>query len=405
MAALFTFISCGTYEIGYTFLLLWGLWALLLHDRFWDAVCTGLPLLGGELAALFFYRWNQLNVTDVYEGTALSLIPGKILLTTLQQMSGSFPLNEPLAAGAPWPQQWSAGDFIWPLVLALIGVTAVYRRQIALTAKQTILLVLAGLTLLGAPALLIGLSVKYQDQNWVSWKYAYIPAVVGTFGVTLLFWVALVWLFHMLQARGARRWLQLTVAAVLVVMLTGGSAWQRAATRERYPVSERYDRALLEASVAAGIADPAGSLDPVLCDFDVWGGSVEAQQMFFRRYGDREVNARPFMDWMQQPPQTAGNVYRMGEYAGYGGYATVWFGQALPGATDTVQKLQVYVDGGTIPDTAVLKYYHREADGSETIREIPLADLPQTERDESGRYFVAINDDAVCVPKIMIWAG
>ena len=54
------------------------------------------------------------------------------------------------------------------------------------TRKENLLLFLTGLALLSAPALLIGISPKYQDGINVDWRHGYIPQTVESFGVGLM---------------------------------------------------------------------------------------------------------------------------------------------------------------------------------------------------------------------------
>src|SRR5699024_4722984 len=89
--ALLTFISCGTYELGYVYIVPLGLFALMQHPKFWDAVKTGLPVLAGECVALLFYIGNSRVAAAGnelrYSGVTFSLDIPAILLTWVQQMS------------------------------------------------------------------------------------------------------------------------------------------------------------------------------------------------------------------------------------------------------------------------------------------------------------------------------
>lgn len=172
-----------------------------------------------------------------------------------------------------------------------------------------------------------------------------------------------------------------------------------------HPADEAYNYELVAAAIKADIAAPAGNQVPLVCDFDFWGQDAGGPKGFFWYQAEREVNAWLLSQWENEPHKKADTVYRMGLYGGYGGYATVWFGRAEDETLTTLADVRVFVDASRIPNTAVLKYYRRAADGSEAVTQIPLADLPHSEETENGSYLVDLPGNAIVVPKVMIWAG
>ena len=77
---------------------------------------------------------------------------------------------------------------------------------------------LTGLALLSAPALLIGISPKYQDGINVDWRHGYIPQTVESFGVGLMAVAVFVVLLRFV--RGRNWWPKLRpVCSVLLLSL------------------------------------------------------------------------------------------------------------------------------------------------------------------------------------------
>ena len=402
-AAVCTFISCGTYELGYVYIVPLGLLALMLHTRFWDAVKTGLPVLAGECAALFFYIASRGgSLTDnsgVYEGVAFSLDLPAALLTWVQQMSAGFPLNALVLGGAELGTP-TAGDILLSLLLAALAAGALYAAHTRLERKQLVLLFLAGLCLLALPALLIALAAKYQEGDWVTWQNGYIGAAVESFGVGLMLLTLMLALLQALRTVRARRIAALTLA----VLLAAGGVYQRAAARTRYE-TRGYDYDLQVESLQAGLLDAVPDDAVLLTNIDVWGGNKQAQDLLVECYAGRRLDTWLKTSWTPEQTDPAAPVYLFETYNNYGGYSLMWSGRANDTTLQTMDAMTVYVDGSVVPDTAVLKYRVLDDTGTEAERAVALNTLPQSARNAAGGYFVTVEEENIVAAKIMIWAG
>lgn len=400
LGGLLTFWSCGTYEMGYTYIFMLGVLALLLEPRFWRAVRLGLPFLAGELVALFYYVMSvRLHASQgVYEGVKVELQPGEILRTWVQQMSGAFPLNILLFSDTK-PQTLTAGDILFPLLLAMVVVLFFLLGKPALTLRQGVCLFFMGAAMLAGPALLIGLSGKYQ--GWVSWTSAYIPAVAESFGVALMVLTLLAVLFQ--AARKGPRWVSLLLAAAVLVGLTACGAYQRACTRERYGSDGRETYEFLCNSVEAGLADYVPENAPLVCEFNVWGGNKGAQEMFFLRYGGVQRNAYHVDSWEKEPQPNGEEIYFLCYISNYEGYDVSWLAHVTDDMTRYADSVKVYIQGDKVPADATLSYITQGEDGSEVWHEVSIADLPRTEPDENGDYFVTLEGDNIVSRRISLW--
>lgn len=401
LGALCTFWSCGTYEIGYTYIFMLGLLALLLEPRFWRAVRLGLPSLAGAVAALFLYVMSaRLNAAGGgYDGVQASLSLGDVLRTWTQQMSAGFPLN-PILFADYHPTGYTVGDIVCPLALAAVCVAVLYLGRFSLRCRQAVCLFLMGLAMLAAPALLVGVSVKYQ-HTWVSWTKAYIPAAVESFGVAVMLLTLLVVLFRLAERRP--RWLRPAVAVAAVVLLTACGAYQRACTRQQYDNGARDTYEFLCDSVEAGLADDVPETSPLVCEFNVWGSDKGAQEMFFLRYADCRRNAYHVDAWEDDPQPNGEDIYFLCYIRGYEGYDVAWMAHVTDVMTRYADSVKVYIQGDKVPADATLSYIIEGADGSENWQEVNIADLPRTEPDENGDYFVTLTGENIVSRRISLW--
>ena len=108
--------------------------------------------------------------------------------------------------------------YIVALAACVMAVLALLDRLP--TRKENLLLFLTGLALLSAPALLIGISPKYQDGINVDWRHGYIPQTVESFGVGLM--VVAVFVVLLRFVRGKNWWPKLR--PVCSMLLAAGMA-------------------------------------------------------------------------------------------------------------------------------------------------------------------------------------
>ena len=166
------FQCCATFEIGFTYIVpIFGL-AWLYTDKARDALRLSIPALLGECVTLAFNMgarlMNTLRAAGILEGS-VSQIEGispnfdlpAILRTWAMQMSAGFPLNAMLF-GKMRPGKIYPVDVLCGVMVAGAAVAALAALDKLPNKKQNLLLFLSGLAMLSAPALLIGLSPKYQ---------------------------------------------------------------------------------------------------------------------------------------------------------------------------------------------------------------------------------------------------
>ena len=396
IALFFTVVCCGTYEIGYVFIFALGFLCLMLHDRFWTAVCTGLPALCGEV--LSFLRYCYVVGTEGMNGEiTVSMKASGIVRAWVQQMSGAFPYNEMIASKRPLFVSYTLGDFFWPLLLVLVAGWALCKACAALDRRKKLCLVGFGVSLLVFPAVLIAVTGKFQDEHWLSWEHSWLPAVVESFGVALIALVLLQAGFQWLRSGGVRRAASVVLLAAFATVLTAGSAWQRASVRHEglhyQPVVQNYE--LRARSMEDGLLDQVPEKATVVCDYTVWGGNVDVQSMYLQRYTDRELSGWDQDSWRgaSERPETS-SLYGMGVSEGFTAYDAVWMAKAQNADATLLQDPVLYVDGDCVPADACLTYLIDDGGGEEPVS-VPLRELPHGESNGDNEYFMQLSDENI----------
>lgn len=395
LAAYCAFHACATFEIGFVYIVpLFGI-AWLYTGKLRPALRLSVPILVGEGVTLAFNVGarvvNMLRAAGVLAGEAADLggispnfdLPA-ILRTWVMQMSAAFPLNA-MIAGKVRPGTIEISDILCGVVLAAAVIVVLAALRHLPQRKENLLLFLTGLAMLSAPALLIAVSPKYQQAGNVDWRHGYIPQTVESFGVGIMAVALLIALLR--WARGKTWWprWRVAVSLVLAVGMAGSVVWQRAATRSAYAGGGR-DYTVFGEAVAAGIADPAGTQDPVVCDYMIWGGNLTAQKAFFQRYADTDTNAHALQVWRSEDHSQEETVYRLGIGRGQDKrYDIAWFALGVDEALETVTDVTIYLPEQA-DDNGMLHYTTRAADGTETEYTVPAQDLYAGDADGGGQW-------------------
>ncbi len=412
LGAYCAFHACATFEIGFVYIVpLFGL-AWMYTGKLRPALRLSVPVLAGEAVALAFNfgarAVNALRAAGLLAGDVADLggiSPNfdlvAILRTWIMQMSAGFPLNA-MIAGKMRPGQIEWSDVVCGVLLAAAVVVVLAVLQHLPDRKENLLLFLSGLAMLSAPALMIAVSPKYQKAGNVDWRHGYIPQTVESFGVGLMAVAVLIALLR--WARGKGWWLRwrVAVSVVLAVGMAGSVVWQRAATRSAYAGGGREYTVFGEA-VEAGIAEPAGTQDPVVCDYMIWGGNLTAQKAFFQRYADTDTNAHALQVWRSEEHEED-TVYRLGISRGENTrYDAAWFALGADEALETVADVTVYLPERA-DKQAVVHYTTRAADGTETEYSIPAQDLYTGDAGDGGQWLQLDAEDPIVGDSISLTA-
>ena len=390
LAGYCAFQCCATFEIGFTYIVpIFGL-AWLYTDKVKPAVRLCIPVFLGECVTLAFNMGarlvNTLRAAGILAGepSAISGISPNfdlvaILRSWAMQMSAGFPLNALIFARMK-PSAVEFSDVLCGVMLGAAAVLALAALDTLPNRKQNLLLFLTGLAMLSAPALLIGLSPKYQQPGEIDWQHGYIPQTAESYGVALMAVALLVVLLR--WARGKAWWprWRAVVSLLLAAGLACSVVWQRSASRASY---ERGGRAytVTAEGVMAGLAEAAvGSDAPLVTDLTVWGGDPGAERTFVLRYSDISVDTRALSVWRSEEHADDEAAYRLGFYvAGGKDHEMAWRGLGSGGELEELTEVEIYLPSRT-DKTARLCW--TLADGTEM--QTPLTELSGTPTDDGG---------------------
>lgn len=259
--------ALATYEVALTTLPLLALVAAFHHGRRVRAALAALAAPGLLTAGYLAYSvYLKSHSAGPYAGTTMKA-GARALTATLMQATGALPLSYLIAD----PQQyfrdadWGEGEglFLATLLFATnaAGLAALLARCRPRLSRAALTLLL-GLTLFLCPAVLIGLSSRYQEE--LRWGWAYLPVYAQIFGVGIAVAVILGAVSGLLGRNGARR--AQVAFCVLSGMLWGGlAAGSFLVNRQIVEFQNgfwKYPRLLEETAARNGFFDevPAGSL-------------------------------------------------------------------------------------------------------------------------------------------------
>ena len=374
------FQCCATFEIGFTYIVpIFGL-AWLYTDKARDALRLSIPALLGECVTLAFNMgarlMNTLRAAGILEGS-VSQIEGispnfdlpAILRTWAMQMSAGFPLNAMLF-GKMRPGKIYPVDVLCGVMVAGAAVAALAALDKLPNKKQNLLLFLSGLAMLSAPALLIGLSPKYQQPGQVDWRHGYIPQTVESFGVGLMALAVLVLLLALgprqeLVARGTARCSTVCWPSAW----TGSVVWT--ARREPARPTTRDGRAYTvlwrrrRRGPGRRLRRHAGG--DRLHDL---GRHEVAENAFSCATANLDADAHALQVWRTEDHADDEAVYRVGFTLGQDRhYDIAWYGLGHGADPDVLTDVEVWLPAGTFLYDVL---YYTTADGEEVRREVYL---------------------------------
>ena len=266
-SCIFWFISLGLYEVSYALCVCF-IAALICIDgweyvrkHFWKSVKTGLPQI------IIMIMWCVANVVarhfadHVYDGTAPSLNPASVIITFLKQCTGSFGFGAALVDlrqnGIRETLSFikTSVGFFEIISYVLLFVCILY---VLLKIKDAEKISLKGMAVFGAllivfPSILIGISMKYQEE--VGWFVGYIPQYFGSWGVALILAVIIIAIGRKYVAD---RRAFLVVNIIAAVIITGTFAFDSIMGKASvYDINNFYqsDTDAVRDSIAAGLFD------------------------------------------------------------------------------------------------------------------------------------------------------
>lgn len=389
-AAIGAFYACATYELGFVLIIpIFGcVW--IYESNLRQTIKRMLPAIAGEGFALLMNVLCRLvhsgeSTQGLAYGVQFSFNPGEMLKTFWYQLKAAVPVLAMKSDGITYGEI-STGDIVLSVVLAICFMLVV-SRMVTITRKQNLLLFLVGLSLMTAPAALISLSVKFQDEHWVNSSYGYIPALIETFGLGIVIVSALVLIFRFLS-RFKLQGLQVFLLMLGMIVLVPLGIYQRSAARDRYQATG-IEWNWLGTSLANGLLDEYPDDATYLGYYEVWGESDDAQYYTIARNTHRKLDVQYYTNWKPDNYEQNG-LYLFGTSMNEDNHVyTAWSGESTDATATTMKNVSIYVPQNNITDMTVVLYYEL-VDGKPVQKQCKVSELSVT-YDENGGAFIKLN--------------
>ncbi len=391
---LLAFYSCATYELGFILIIpVWGLIWIYENDLKKSFKVIS-PAVVGEIAALainFLCRYvHRMESTQgVAYGVQFSFNIKNMVQTFIYQLESGIPLIGMRINHVNFGKA-SFVDVIVSIILAFIAV-AIVRELKSMTQKSNILLFLVGLSLFSGPAGLVSLSVKFQEYVWVNENYGYIPSVIQQFGfgimIIAVFAAVIKWM-DIKKLCWLKKVMMICMAAVFITL----GIYQRSAARERNKEGYIEYKWCIQ-SIEAGLLD-RGHEDAIYISFrEVWGASNAAQQMFVKRYTEKNMNIISAENW-DGMNATQNNIYMYGEHMNeLNNIPVSWIGEAINSEAKAMKNVVLYVPNN-IEDNALLQYEIIMPNKEKALISVPV-DTLKAEYTDNGIWIYLDSENIV----------
>lgn len=387
LAAVLSFYSCTTYELG--FILIIPVWGLLwiYENEFKKSLIRVLPAVGGEVVALLInilcrYVHRMESTQGVAYGVQFSFDFKAMCRTFIYQVKAGIPLLAMRTNHVTFGQV-VLSDVLLSVILVL-AVVAIVKKLTASTAKNNILLFLVGLSLLIGPAGLVSLSVKFQEEVWVNENYGYLPAVIQVFGLGIMLMAVLAVVMKWLENKKMFIIKEMVLVFMILCLVPMG-IYQRSATRERNREGD-VEYSWYVDSISNGLLDRGQDTADYISYQNVWGDSDAAQSIFVARYTERGLDITCSENWKGRDVSPDG-LYMYGLYMNEEQMIPVaWIGDAMDSSAQLMKNVALYIPEGYAEQISVLQYKQKGANGA--INQLSVN--PQTlkmKSDGTGVYF------------------
>ena len=385
LAALLSFYSCATYELGFILIIpVWGLiW--IYENNLKKSILRIIPAVSGEIVTLIInflcrYTHRMESTQGVAYGVQFSFDINAILKTFSYQLKAGIPIL------GMWTNHVGFGEVVFSdiylsIILALIVVVMVKQLK-TISAKNNLLLFLVGLSLFSGPAGLISLSVKFQEYEWVNENYGYLPAVIQQFGFGVMLVSILVAIIKFIDNRNLIKLKEIMLIVLLIVLIPLG-IYQRSAARERNMTGD-IEYSWCIQSIKNGFLDRGNDNAQYISFRNVWGDSDVAQEIFVKRYANKDMNITSIENWKSSNTVQNG-LYMYGVHMNeFNNIPVAWIGEAVDSSANAMKNVTLYIPNN-IEEDSLLQYEYLDVNNVKHMLSVELRSF-HMEYDEVGIY-------------------
>jgi len=257
-------LSLLTYESSYPMVLVYPLAAFYLFsdagkDRIKKTVITSVPYFAAAVSCFLVYVYFSMNAVYSYDGINFSPDIVKIAITSVKQAAAALPgfsglilysgtklssfLNS-FKSGITFRDIAAAAVFIY-----LLPVLVMNKKRVNFMLPGTRFLIGLSFLLIAFPAVIIGISRKYQ-QN-LQWGEGYLTTYIIRFGLVLLFFLLYEFISGHIKPKAVKT--VFTALAVLLALFLHLFVMQENRKVLQYKNQTTYLRLVAEKAIDAGL--------------------------------------------------------------------------------------------------------------------------------------------------------
>lgn len=382
LGSVFYFMSLLTYEVAYVFIVFAIFVVLYKEPDIRKAVKKMIPILIAWGGALMLNMIVRVSASGGYSGIEVAFSISKIVNTTLCMMAAAFPIYSAFAGGHTFAwSDVSMSSIVLSVAYAFIFVLAFYVfREKRTSKRERVIIYCMGASLWILPALLIGVSVRYQNE--IRWGTNWLPYFVEVIGTSIILVQLCRDMYDTIAGSTYWKWMKHVLSLFLFLVIGYVALWNRIDGAHSYQKEEMNGTYTIQEALESGIAESVSDKDIIHVVQTV--GSETEPHIFYSRFARKRCNA----DLLQSEEQYNSIDYSVyeNEYIAKNlelsfGYHVFVLGSVSPDALDVVSYPYIYTGGGYKSESSVL--FKIRIDGVEEDKEVSCSDILITS-DEEG---------------------
>lgn len=290
LTAIFYSMSLYTYEVAYVFIVFITFVILYGETDIRKAIKKEAPILvawGGGILVNVLVRIGTIG--SGYAGVAISFSISKLVNTALCMMAAAFPVYNAFATGYTFEvNDISKSSVVVSIMSAFIFILAFYifkdKKQ---SQREKIIIYCMGSSLWILPALLMGMSARYQNE--IRWGTDWLPYFVEVIGISIILVQFCQSLYETISYSTCWKWMKHGLSLIIFCFLGFMTLWNRTAAEHSYSKLEMNSFYTIQNALELGILDHISDEDIIHVIPTV--GSEGEPNIFFSRFAKKRCNA------------------------------------------------------------------------------------------------------------------
>lgn len=288
-ATVFYFMSLCTYEVAYGYIVFAVFAVLYKESNICNAIRKILPVFAAWIGGLLVNAIVRNGAVGGYAGVQMSFSIGRIANTALCMLAAAFPIYSAFATGYIFElSDISMGDAVLSFAFAFAFVFAFYFFKEEESSKRSrVIIYCMGFSLWIFPALLIGLSARWQNE--VRWGTDWLPYFVEVIGVSIIFIQFCKDLYTTIAHSTCWKWMKHMLSLCLFILIGFMALWNRTAAEHSYSKTEMNAFNTIRDALELGILNDISDEDIIHVVPTI--GSEHEPYIFYSRFARKKCNA------------------------------------------------------------------------------------------------------------------